>query len=83
VTAARAERRGLLLAFGAFGSFWGAWAATLPAIRAQAGVSDGQLGLALGAVAVAALPTMPLAGRLMDRHARAAGCRRAAAVRAW
>ncbi|MCW2679190.1 MAG: major facilitator superfamily transporter [Frankiales bacterium] len=68
MTAARAERRGLLLAFGAFGSFWGAWAATLPAVRDQAGVTDGQLGLALAAVAVAALPTMPLAGRLMDRH---------------
>lgn len=65
---ARAERRGLLLAFGAFGSFWGAWAATLPDLRAQTGISDGQLGLALGAVAVAALPSMPLAGRLMDRH---------------
>ena len=65
---ARAERRGLLVAFAAFGSFWGAWAATLPDLRAQAGISDGQLGLALGAVALAALPTMPLAGRLMDRH---------------
>ena len=64
----RAERRGLLLAFGAFGSFWGAWSATLPAVRAQAGISDGQLGLALGAIALAALPSMPLAGRLMDRH---------------
>lgn len=68
MTAARAERRGLLLAFGAFGSFWGAWAATLPEVRAQAGVGDGELGLALAAIAVAALPTMPLAGRLMDRH---------------
>lgn len=65
---AQAERRGLLLAFGAFGSFWGAWVATLPDIRAQAGVTDGQLGLALGAIAVAALPAMPLAGRLMDRY---------------
>lgn len=65
---ARAERRGLLLAFGAFGSFWGAWSATLPAIRTQSGISDGQLGLALGAIALAALPSMPLAGRLMDRH---------------
>ncbi len=68
MTAARAERRGLLLAFAAFGSFWGAWAATLPEIREQAGVTDGQLGLALAAVALAALPAMPLAGRLMDRH---------------
>ncbi|MDB5478861.1 MAG: hypothetical protein JWM96_1356, partial [Alphaproteobacteria bacterium] len=30
MSGAAAERRGLLLAFGAFGSFWGAWAATLP-----------------------------------------------------
>ncbi|MEX2289105.1 MAG: MFS transporter, partial [Mycobacteriales bacterium] len=66
--AARAERRGLLLSFSAFGAFWGAWAATLPDVRAQAGVTDGQLGLALGAIAVGALPAMPLAGRLMDRH---------------
>lgn len=62
-----AERRGLLLAFLVFGVFWGAWSATLPAVRAQAGVSDGQLGLALGAVALAAVPMMPVAGRLVDR----------------
>ena len=67
MTPARSERRGLLLAFAAFGAFWGAWAATLPAIRAQVGVGDGRLGLALGAVALAALPAMPLAGRAMDR----------------
>ena len=63
-----AERRGLLVAFAAFGTFWGAWSATLPAIREQAGVTDGELGLALGAVALAAVPAMPLAGRLIDRH---------------
>lgn len=62
------EKRGLLLAFGAFGAFWGAWVAALPDVRQQVGVEDGQLGLALGAIAVAALPAMPLAGRLMDRH---------------
>lgn len=64
----RAERRGLLLAFAGFGSFWGTWSAVLPDLREQAGLRDGQLGLALAAVAVAALPAMPLAGRLMDRH---------------
>ncbi len=68
VTVSRTERRGLLCAFAAFGTFWGAWAAVLPDIRDQTGLSDGRLGLALGAVAVAALPAMPLAGRLMDRH---------------
>lgn len=62
-----AERRGLLLAFTAFGAFWGAWVVALPDLRAQTGVDDGQLGLALAAVALAALPTMPLAGRLVDR----------------
>ncbi|MGB8649608.1 MAG: MFS transporter [Mycobacteriales bacterium] len=63
-----AERRGLILAFLVFGGFWGAWAAVLPAVRAQAHVSDGQLGLALGAIAVSAVPVMPLAGRLADRY---------------
>ena len=61
------ERRGLLLAFAVFGAFWGAWAAVLPAIRLRAGVDDGQLGLALGAIALSAVPVMPLAGRLVDR----------------
>lgn len=61
------EKRALLLAFGAFGSFWGAWAALLPAIRDDVGVDDGQLGLALAAIAATALPAMPFAGRLVDR----------------
>ena len=64
---ARRERRGLLLAFAAFGLFWGSWSAVLPDIRERAGLGDGALGLALGAVAVAALPAMPFAGRLVDR----------------
>ncbi len=65
------ERRGLVLAFFAFGCFWGAWSAVLPAIRTQAGVSDGQLGLALAAVALSAVPVMPPAGRLVDRFGAA------------
>lgn len=68
MSARTAEKRGLLLAFGGFGVFWGAWVAALPDVREQVGVDDGQLGLALGAIALAALPAMPLAGRLMDRH---------------
>jgi MFS family permease len=67
---AASERRGLRTAFGAFGLFWGSWAALLPAVRTAAGVDDGRLGLALAAVAVAALPAMPLAGRLADRGGR-------------
>lgn len=69
----RRERRGLVLAFLVFGLFWGAWASALPAVRTQAGVSDGQLGIALGAIAVCAVPVMPLAGRVVDRY----GARRA------
>lgn len=61
------ERRGLVLAFFVFGLFWGAWSAVLPALRDQARLSDGQLGLALGAIAVSAVPMMPVAGHLADR----------------
>lgn len=68
MTAGVRERRALLAAFGVFGGFWGAWAALLPAVQARTDVDDRALGLALGAVAVAALPAMPLAGRLVDRH---------------
>jgi MFS family permease len=67
VTARTAERRGLLLAFGVFGVFWGSWAALLPAVKAQTGVGDGQLGLALAFIGVAALPAMLVGGRVVDR----------------
>ena len=62
------ERRVVLTTFAGFGVFWGAWAALLPAVQRTVGLGDGALGLALGALAVAALPAMPLAGRLADRH---------------
>lgn len=54
-------------AFGAFGIFWGAWGAALPALRTQAGVTEGQLGAALLFVGLGALPSMSLTGRAMDR----------------
>ncbi|WP_454041563.1 MFS transporter [Cellulosimicrobium sp. Marseille-Q8652] len=54
-------------AFAAFGIFWGAWGAALPALRTQAGVSDGQLGTALLFVGLGALPTMAVTGRAVDR----------------
>ena len=68
MTAHSLEKRGLLVAFAVFGIFWGSWAAVLPDVRSRSGLSDGQLGLALAAIAVAAVPAMPLAGRLMDRY---------------
>lgn len=55
------------LGFAVFGAFWGTWGAALPAVRTQAGVTDGQLGAALVFVGVGALPAMLLAGRVVDR----------------
>ena len=55
------------VAFAAFGSFWGAWGASIPRVQDQAGVDDGELGLALLFVGVGALPAMLLAGRALDR----------------
>ncbi|WP_191089924.1 MFS transporter [Nesterenkonia ebinurensis] len=54
-------------AFAAFGMFWGGWGAALPSIRAQALLSDGQLGTALLFVGAGALPAMLLTGRMLDR----------------
>jgi MFS family permease len=53
--------------FAVFGAFWGAWGASIPAIRDQAGVTDGQLGAALLFIGAGALPAMPLSGRAVDR----------------
>jgi MFS transporter len=53
--------------FGLFGAFWGAWGASIPAIRDQAGVSDGRLGAALLCIGAGALPAMALSGRAVDR----------------
>src|SRR4051794_26991890 len=53
--------------FAVFGAFWGAWGASIPAIRAQAGVTDGQLGAALLFIGAGALPAMLLSGRAVDR----------------
>jgi len=62
----------VLGAFGAFGAFWGSWGAALPAVQAQAGVDDGQLGVALLCIGAGALGSMRLAGTLVDRWGAAA-----------
>ncbi|MGW5187804.1 MFS transporter [Kribbella sp. NPDC004138] len=54
--------------FAAFGLFWGAWGAILPAIRTGAGVSDGELGVALLMIGLGALLSMRLTGYLIDRY---------------
>lgn len=59
--------RAAVLGFALFGAFWGAWGASVPRLRAQAGVGDAELGLALLFVGGGALPAMLLAGRAVDR----------------
>jgi MFS family permease len=55
------------VAFAAFGSFWGVWGASVPRVQDQAGVDDGELGIALLFIGAGALPAMLLAGRALDR----------------
>jgi predicted MFS family arabinose efflux permease len=55
------------VAFAAFGAFWGVWGASVPRVQDRAGVTDGQLGLALLFVGAGALPAMLLVGRALDR----------------
>jgi predicted MFS family arabinose efflux permease len=62
------ERRRTLGGFAAFGLFWGTWGAILPAVRTEAGVSDGQLGAALLMIGLGALLSMRFTGYLIDRH---------------
>lgn len=53
--------------FAVFGAFWGVWGASVPAIRDQAGLTDGELGTALLFVGAGALPAMLATGRALDR----------------
>jgi MFS family permease len=68
--------RGTRVAIGLFffgdGLLLGSWAARIPAVQAQAGLSNAGLGLALFASSLGALSAMPLAGWLSER----AGSRR-------
>jgi len=54
---------GPLAAFAAFGTFWGAWGVLLPDVKEQAEASVAELGAALLAVGLAALPAMLATGR--------------------
>lgn len=55
------------LAFAVYGAFWGVWGGSVPEIQAQAGVDDGQLGIALLFVGAGGLAAMLLTGRALDR----------------
>jgi MFS family permease len=67
---ASAARLGVTLLFLANGTGWGAWAASIPAVKAQLVLSDAALGGALLCVALGAMLAMPLAGWLGAKHAR-------------
>ncbi|TDC25234.1 MFS transporter [Streptomyces sp. 8K308] len=58
---------GLLAVAGSWGLFWGGWAPLIPQIKSDLDLSDQQLGLALFAVPVGAVPAMLLTGRLARR----------------
>jgi MFS family permease len=58
---------GPLAAFAAFGVFWGAWGVLLPDVKQDTGASVAELGAALLAIGLAALPAMLVTGRLVDR----------------
>lgn len=62
-----AVQRSAYVAFATFGGLWGVWGAALPALRHAAGVSVGQLGIALVCIGIGALPAMLLTGRAVDR----------------
>jgi MFS family permease len=53
-----------------WGLFWGGWAALIPEIKADLALTDQQLGLALFAVPVGAVPSMLFTGRLTRRLAQ-------------
>lgn len=62
-----AFQRSAYVAFASFGGLWGVWGAALPTVRHAAGVSVGQLGVALVCIGVGALPAMLMTGPAVDR----------------
>ena len=63
----RSTRPAITLVFFADGLLIGTWAARIPAVQSQTGLSSGELGIALFAASLGALMAMPTAGRLSER----------------
>jgi MFS family permease len=63
----RSTRVVITLFFFADGLLLGSWASRIPAVQAQAGLTNTALGLALFASSLGALVAMPIAGRLCER----------------
>ncbi|MEV6346515.1 hypothetical protein [Actinoplanes sp. NPDC051851] len=62
----------LIVVCGVWGVFWGAWGALLPAVQDRIGGTLGDLGPALVAIPVGAIPAMAFAGRLARGRERGA-----------
>jgi MFS family permease len=63
----RPTRVAIAFFFLADGLLLGSWASRIPAVQAQAGLTNTQLGMALFASSFGALLAMPLAGRMSER----------------
>jgi hypothetical protein len=63
----RASRVAITFFFLADGLLLGSWAARIPAVQREASLSNPELGLALFAMSLGALVSMPLAGWLVER----------------
>ncbi len=64
----RAQVAATLATFATFGAFWGAWGASIARLRDQAGVDEGELGIALLCIGAGALPAMLAIGWILDRR---------------
>ncbi|MFG2077583.1 MFS transporter [Nonomuraea maritima] len=62
----------LIVISAAWAVFWGAWSVLLPAVKVATGLSAADLGAALSAVPIGAVPAMALAGRFARGRERAA-----------
>jgi MFS family permease len=64
----RATRAAVTVVFVVHGAAFGTWAARIPAVRADLGLSDGQLGIALLALALGSFAALPLAAWTVGRR---------------
>jgi MFS family permease len=67
MTKGRGARAAVTVVFGLSGLVFGSWASRIPAVRDRLDVSDGELGLVLGAMSLGAILAMPVAGLLSAR----------------
>jgi MFS family permease len=63
----RRARGAVTVVFALSGLVFGSWASRIPAVRDRLSISDGELGLVLGAMSLGAIVAMPLAGVLSAR----------------